>query len=173
MNPDLKTKLERIKLLVLDVDGVLTDGTIRLDGDNRETKVFFVQDGSTLIRARKSGLLIAWISGRQSRAVELRAGELGVEHLYQGIEDKVGVIENLLNKKGLNWEQAAFLGDDLNDLPLMRKVGWSAAVAQAHPETLAAADYRTMLPGGRGAVREVVELIIQAGGGITPIGNDG
>jgi 3-deoxy-D-manno-octulosonate 8-phosphate phosphatase (KDO 8-P phosphatase) len=164
MTPSLKTKPGKIKLLALDVDGVLTDGTIHLNGENGETKVFFVQDGSALIRARKAGLLIAWISGRRCRAVELRAGELGVEYLYQGVEDKVEVIENLLYEKGVNWEQTAFIGDDLNDLPLILKAGWSAAVAQAHPRVLAAADYKTTLPGGHGAVREVVELILNAKG---------
>ncbi len=159
-----RDRLKNIRLLALDVDGVLTDGTIRLDGAGGESKVFSVQDGSALKRASAAGVEIVWISGRTSPAVAARAKELGVTAVYQGVEEKTGVLDKILAGKGLSWKQAAAVGDDLNDLAVMRKCGWSAAPSQAHPAVAAAADYVTGTPGGGGAVREVVDLILEARG---------
>ncbi len=159
-NPDIRNRAGKIKLLLLDVDGVLTDGKIYLDRRGGEAKSFHVRDGSALIRFRRAGLKPALVSGRRSEAVTLRAGELGIGDIYQGVEDKIGVFEELLARYSLREEEAAYIGDDLADLPVMGKVGLSAAPADGHPAVRAAADYVTSRRGGEGAVMEFVELIL-------------
>ncbi len=160
ISAQLKTKLSGIRLLILDVDGVLTDGKIYLGPAGEEFKTFFVPDGSALIRGRKSGLKIAWISGRESRAVTMRGKELGIEDIYQGIKDKVEILHQLCCRYDCSPSSTACLGDDLVELPLFGKVGCSFAVVDAHPDLAAAADYITDRKGGEGAVTEVIDLIL-------------
>lgn len=160
-NSDIRDRAGKIKLLLLDVDGVLTDGKIYLDRSGGEAKSFHVRDGSALIRLRRAGLNLALVSGRRSEAVTLRAGELGIGDTYQGVEDKIGVFRELLARHFLREEESAYIGDDLADLPVMRKAGLSAAPADGHPAVRAAADYVTSRRGGEGAVMEFVDLILE------------
>ncbi|MEA1927420.1 MAG: HAD-IIIA family hydrolase [Candidatus Auribacterota bacterium] len=160
MDNDIKNRAAKIKLLVLDVDGVLTDGKIYLSGDNQEFKSFNVRDGSALVRGRKEGLNIALISGRSSSSVDRRARELGITEVYQGISDKLPVLEELMDRYSCGREETAYIGDDIADLPIFRRVGLSIAVLDAHPLVIEAADHRTIRRGGEGAVMEIVELLL-------------
>jgi 3-deoxy-D-manno-octulosonate 8-phosphate phosphatase (KDO 8-P phosphatase) len=162
-------KLLPIRLLAMDVDGVLTDGTITWSalpggGEVYETKSFHVQDGLALAVARGTDLQIAWVSGRRSAVVERRAQELGVDALHQGARNKQAVLESILRDAGLATCEVAFLADDLNDLPAFQVVGLRIAVGDAAPELRAVADWVVERPGGRGAVREAVEGILRAQG---------
>lgn len=157
---DIRRRAAKIKLLLLDVDGVLTDGKIYLGRRGEEVKAFHVRDGSALIRCRRAGVAVALISGRRTEAVDLRGRELGIDDIYQGVEDKVRVLEELLVRYSCRAEETAYIGDDLPDLPVMRRVGLSAAVADGHPALLAAADCVTARRGGEGAVMEVAEMIL-------------
>jgi 3-deoxy-D-manno-octulosonate 8-phosphate phosphatase (KDO 8-P phosphatase) len=158
----------RLKLVGLDVDGVLTDNGIYIGlvGDHPvELKRFHIQDGLGIRMLRSAGLLIAWISGRESAATALRARELDVDELIQDpTARKLPAFEALLERRGLGWEECAFVGDDLADLPLLTRVGLPIAVANGVPEVRAAARLVTTAPGGQGAVREVAELILKARG---------
>jgi 3-deoxy-D-manno-octulosonate 8-phosphate phosphatase (KDO 8-P phosphatase) len=162
-------KLLPIRLLAMDVDGVLTDGTITWavlpgGGEAFETKSFHVQDGLAFSVAQGSELRVAWITGRRSAVVERRAQELGVGAVYQGARDKAAVLAAIVAREGLATEEVAFLGDDLNDLPAFQIAGLRIAVGDAAPELVALADWVAQRPGGRGAVREVVEGILRAQG---------
>jgi len=137
-----------IKLLLLDVDGVLTDGKIYLGADGEELKSFHVRDGSALVRARSEGLNVALISGRYSGAVECRARELGIPEVYQGIADKLPIVEDLMTRYSCGERETAYIGDDRADLAVFQRVGLAVAVADAHPEVKKAADYRTTARGG-------------------------
>ena len=154
-----------IRLLVLDVDGVLTDGTILL-GAGEELKCFHVRDGLGLKRLMSAGVEVAVISGRDSAAVTRRMAELGVRHVYQGIEDKLAVLEHLRSTLGIDAIEVAVVGDDLPDLPPMRAAGLAIAVADAQEEVRIAADWVTRAGGGRGAVREVADGLLAARGRI-------
>ncbi|MHC4575008.1 MAG: KdsC family phosphatase [Planctomycetota bacterium] len=156
--------LADIKLLILDVDGVLTDGTVVVNDDATETKFFNTLDGHGLRMWRRAGLKVAFLSGRASQAAECRARELGVDYVFQNCHEKLPVVEKLLRDLGLSPAQAACIGDDLPDLPVMRYVGFAAAVANAVDEVKQQADYLTAHPGGSGAVREVVEYILKNAG---------
>ncbi|KPJ62879.1 MAG: 3-deoxy-D-manno-octulosonate 8-phosphate phosphatase [Planctomycetes bacterium DG_23] len=160
----MQTRLKRVRLLILDVDGVLTDGRIILDDRGRETKFFNARDGSGIKYLLRSGLQCAFISGRKSAAVLARAGELGVEQCYQDAKDKIIPYEKILQKFGFKDEEVAFMADDLTDLPLLRRVGLPVAVADAAQEVKEASIYITKRTGGRGAVRELIELILKAQG---------
>ena len=162
MDAEIIKKAARVRLLLLDVDGVLTDGSIILDQDGNDLKVFHVRDGAALVRARRAGLVIGVISGRESEAVRRRAEELGIKEVYQGVKDKVAVLNALRLKYACGPEEVAFLGDDLNDLPVLEKAGFSVAVGDAHPALNGAVDYRLSLPGGREAVRSLVDLILNS-----------
>jgi 3-deoxy-D-manno-octulosonate 8-phosphate phosphatase (KDO 8-P phosphatase) len=151
-----------VELLVLDVDGVLTDGRITYTADGVELKSFHVRDGSALVVWRLLGKQTAIISGRTSRAVELRAAELGVPLVVQGAPNKGAALRQVLATTGLGPRQACAVGDDLPDLPVLRACGLAAAVADACPEVKAAAHLVAQAGGGRGAVREVVEFILRA-----------
>jgi 3-deoxy-D-manno-octulosonate 8-phosphate phosphatase (KDO 8-P phosphatase) len=153
-----------IELLLLDVDGVLTDGSIVYADDGTEIKTFHVRDGSGLKLWVREGKRAAVLSGRKSRAVKVRAVELGIDPIIQGAADKLGAYRKLLAGAGLRPEQVAFVGDDLPDLPLLRHCGLAVAVADACAEVRAEAHYVTRAPGGRGAVREVIELILRCQG---------
>jgi 3-deoxy-D-manno-octulosonate 8-phosphate phosphatase (KDO 8-P phosphatase) len=158
----------RIRLLALDVDGVLTDNGIfigRVDGQSVELKRFDVQDGLGHVLMRTAGIPVAWVSGRHSEATTMRARELRVEDVLQVPgPDKLEALGALLARRRIAWEDTAFMGDDLADLPVLRRVGLPIAVANAVEEVKAVAAYVTRAPGGRGAVREVVEVLLKARG---------
>ncbi len=158
----------RVRLLGLDVDGVLTDNGVFIGpvgGQRVELKRFDIQDGLGLILLRSAGLPVVWLSGRSSEATALRAAELRVEELLQVPGPrKAAAFADLLKRRGIEWEEAAFVGDDLADLPVLRKVGLPIAVANAVPEVKAVATHVTTAAGGHGAVREVVEALLRARG---------
>jgi 3-deoxy-D-manno-octulosonate 8-phosphate phosphatase (KDO 8-P phosphatase) len=162
-------KAREISLLLLDVDGVLTDGGILYDGKGKELKRFFVQDGQGLRWLQKSGIEIGLLSGRSSKAVAQRAEELGIALVYQGQSNKIKVFERLIKKLDLLPNQVGFMGDDFIDLPLLKKVGLSICVGNGHLLVQKEVDYVTHSAGGYGAVREVCELILQAQGKWDPI----
>jgi 3-deoxy-D-manno-octulosonate 8-phosphate phosphatase (KDO 8-P phosphatase) len=158
----LLERLASIRLLVMDVDGVLTDGRIGYDSAGNELKWFHVADGLGLTTLKLISVPIAWITGRSSPIVARRAAELGVSHLMQGVRDKRAALSALLKDLGLAPEQAAYIGDDWNDLPAFEAAGLRIAVANAAPELRARADYVTVRSGGDGAVREVCNLLLRA-----------
>jgi 3-deoxy-D-manno-octulosonate 8-phosphate phosphatase (KDO 8-P phosphatase) len=149
-------------MLVLDVDGVLTDGRLWFGPDGETLKVFHVRDGLGIKLLRQAGVEVAVISGRRSAAVDTRMRELGVTEVQQGVEDKVKALEQLLARSHVPAARVACLVDDTTDLPLMRAVGLPAAVADAHAQVLALASHVTRLPGGAGAVREFCDFLLAA-----------
>ena len=153
-----------VRLLAMDVDGVLTDGHIVLDHQGHELKYFHVHDGQGIVLAQRAGLYIAWISGRASAAVQQRATELHVSWVYQQVADKVQVLQELLTHTGLSAAAVAYIGDDLGDIPVLRRVGLPIAVANAVPEVRACAAWVTRRAGGQGAVREVIDVVLRAQG---------
>ena len=155
-------RARRIRLLVLDVDGVLTDGRLYLSPTGEELKVFHVRDGSGLVAVQRAGITVAIISGRDSAAVSRRAAELGIRHVRQGVVDKGAELDRLLTELGVEPVETACVGDDTPDLPMLRRVGLAVGVADAHPALLEAAHWITRAPGGRGAVREVCDLLLSA-----------
>jgi 3-deoxy-D-manno-octulosonate 8-phosphate phosphatase (KDO 8-P phosphatase) len=160
-----ETAARGIRLLVLDVDGVLTDNAIWIGlvaGQRVEFKQFDIQDGLGLVLLRGSGVDVAWVSGRPSDATTLRATELRVGDVIQVADGrKIPPLSALLERKGLTWDEVAFVGDDLADVPVLRRVGLPIAVANAVPEVKALCAHVTAAPGGRGAVREVVETLLR------------
>ena len=161
---DIERRAARIKLLLMDCDGVLTDGRITLLENGDDQKSFHVRDGHGLVLLHRAGLRSGIISGRTSSAVVRRASDLGIAYVRQGALDKVAVYEALLAEAGVEENEIAFIGDDVTDIPLMLRAELAVAVADAVPETRAVAHYATQLPGGFGAVREVCELILKAQG---------
>ena len=159
-----KSRLAQVRLLALDVDGVLTDGGVYYDSAGTEAKRFHIQDGLGLVLARLSGLLIIWITGRTSPIVERRAQELQVAQLVQGVRNKAETLAQIAADFNIPSEHIAYMGDDLNDLPALRWAGIPLAPANARPEVRAVAYYTTTVAGGSGAVREVIDLILQARG---------
>lgn len=157
----LSERVCRVRLLALDVDGVLTDGSLYYGPGGEEIKVFNVKDGMGVTLARRGGLEVAIITGRSTRALELRARDLKIRHLYMGCSDKVAALREISEELKLQPSEIAFIGDDLNDLPAFRYVGMAVAVADAVSEMKEQAHYVTNAAGGRGAVREVVELILK------------
>lgn len=153
-----------IRLLICDVDGVLSDGLIYQGNQGEELKAFNVRDGYGIRCLLTSGVEVAIITGREAKLVGDRAHTLGITHLYQGQTDKLLAFEDLLVKLSLTADRVAYIGDDLIDWPVMARVGLSVAVADAHPLLLPKADYITHIAGGRGAVREVCDLILLAQG---------
>jgi 3-deoxy-D-manno-octulosonate 8-phosphate phosphatase (KDO 8-P phosphatase) len=159
-----REKARLVRWLVLDVDGVLTDGRIILDGGEGEWKAFDVRDGHRLVMAARCGIRTVFLTGRSSAVVERRARELGVHRVFQGALEKGAVMERFMREEGAAREETAYLGDDVVDLPAMRRAGLAAAVGDAVAEVQAAADWVAAAPGGRGAVRELVEFILAAQG---------
>lgn len=155
-------RARQIRLLLLDVDGVLTDGSLIYLDDGRECKVFNSRDGFGLTLLHKAGIQTGIITARTGGAVAHRARQLGMTHLAQGVRDKAAALANILVQTGLDARQIAYMGDDWLDLPVLRQVGLAVAVADAVAEVRQAAHYITQAPGGRGAVREVCELILEA-----------
>jgi 3-deoxy-D-manno-octulosonate 8-phosphate phosphatase (KDO 8-P phosphatase) len=160
----LLERARKTRLLMMDVDGVLTDGRIIQDSQGHELKVFDVKDGHGIVMAHRAMLRTALISGRASETIAQRAGELGIKLVFQKVWNKLEVYEKILVDAALTHDQVAYIGDDLIDIPLLRRVGLAVAVADAVDEVKAAAHVVTQRPGGQGAVREVIELILKAQG---------
>jgi 3-deoxy-D-manno-octulosonate 8-phosphate phosphatase (KDO 8-P phosphatase) len=158
------SKLKRIKLLLLDVDGVLTDGKIIYNDNGEETKVFNVKDGLGMRLLMEAGIHLGIITGRRSNALYSRCKDLGINLIYDGVGNKIDVLDALLDQTGVSAEEIAFIGDDLPDLALMKTIGFSIAVGDAHKMILDNADMVTSANGGHGAVREVCETILKAKG---------
>ena len=150
-----------MRLAAFDVDGVFTDGRIWVSDAGVESKAFCTQDGYGIKALLRAGIAVAVISGRDSEAVRIRMAELGVPHVFQRVADKVAAFDTLLASLGLTPADCVYAGDDVPDLPLLRKVGFAVAVANAVDEVKAACDYVTRAPGGGGAVREICELILR------------
>ncbi len=161
----IRQRAARIKLFLCDVDGVLTDGSIFIGGE-REFKRFNIRDGLGLVLARRAGLKIGWVSARPSPATKMRADELKIHFLVQQGDrlSKTGAIEELLAREKMSWNDVCFVGDDIVDLGPLSRAGFSVAVADGVDEAKAKADFTTRADGGRGAVREVIELILKAQG---------
>ncbi len=160
-NPDLPRKARHIRLILLDVDGVMTDGGIYYAHDGTEFKRFNAQDGYGIRRARERGLLVGVISGRNVAAVDIRARHLRLDEVIQGADDKVAAFREIQTRRSLGDHECAFMGDDLFDLPLLRVVGLSAAPRNAVPEVRRNVDMVTRTRGGDGAIRELIDFIIR------------
>jgi len=160
----LTERLKKIRLVIFDVDGVLTDGSITFAGRDLEIKSFNVRDGHGIKIAKRCGIEVAMVTGRTSEVVPRRADDLGISLVYQGIWDKKPVLTELVNNLKLQFDEVAVMGDDVVDIPLMRRVGLSFTVPEAPEEVLRAADFVTRHSGGRGAAREMIEMILTAQG---------
>jgi 3-deoxy-D-manno-octulosonate 8-phosphate phosphatase (KDO 8-P phosphatase) len=154
--------LRRVRLLVLDVDGVLTDGRLYYGARGESLKVFNVKDGHGLKQVAAAGITVAIISGRKSAIVARRARELGIRHVAQGVTDKLAALHKLAKSQAVPLEHCACVGDDTPDAPMLHAAGLAIAVADAHPDARAVADLLTTRPGGHGAVREVCDWLIDA-----------
>jgi 3-deoxy-D-manno-octulosonate 8-phosphate phosphatase (KDO 8-P phosphatase) len=160
----LQSKAKKIKLLLLDVDGVLTDGRIILDNQGNELKAFHVRDGHGIKMAQRAGIVVGIITGRRSKVVTIRARELGIQEVHQGAQNKIAVYDSILSKYGLTDDDVAYLGDDTVDLDILKRAGLSAAVADADPAVKPHVDMILKTAGGRGAVREFIDLIMKSQG---------
>lgn len=158
----IKEKAKKIKMIIMDVDGVLTDGRIILGSKGEELKNFYVQDGEGIELARRKGLILVLVSGRRSKVVERRAEELKIKEVYQNISEKIEVYYRLLKKYDLKNEEVAYIGDDLGDIPSLRKAGLALAPANGVEEVKDIVHYVTRASGGRGAVREAIDIILKA-----------
>ncbi len=161
ISKELTVRFARVKLFLCDVDGILTDSSI-LIGMEHEVKRFHIRDGLGLVMLRDEGIKVGWVSKRQSIATTLRAKELKIDYLEQNPGEKVPVVEALLARTGFKWEETCYMGDDIVDLGVLKRAGLAATVADALPEAKALSHYITTANGGRGAVREVVDLILKA-----------
>lgn len=157
---DVLRRAAGVRLLLFDVDGVLTDGRLLIDELGRETKAFHVHDGHGIRQVLDAGLEVAWVSARRSGAVRHRAEELGVRNLFEGVSDKLAALQPLRERLRVEGGQMAFTADDVQDLALMRQVGLAVAVADGHHAVRSQAHWITRSPGGHGAVREVCELVL-------------
>jgi 3-deoxy-D-manno-octulosonate 8-phosphate phosphatase (KDO 8-P phosphatase) len=164
MRDEVMQRAALVQLAVFDVDGVLTDGRLILGDDGQEYKAFHSRDGHGLRMLQDSGITVAIITGRTSQVVAKRTRELGIEHVYQGRRDKLPALEELLDRLQLRNEAVAYVGDDVVDLPVMRRVGLAVAVGDAHAYVKRHVHWVTAAHGGRGAAREVCELLMQAHG---------
>jgi 3-deoxy-D-manno-octulosonate 8-phosphate phosphatase (KDO 8-P phosphatase) len=159
---DILEKAAKIKLLVFDVDGVLTDGSLIVDDDGKEYKAFFSKDGLGIKMLLQTGVIVAVITARTSNVVIHRMQNLGIKHIYQGQLDKLPAFEEMLKELNITAEQAAYVGDDVIDLPVMLRAGLAVTVADGHPLVKQHAHWQTPQCGGRGAARDICELIMQA-----------
>ena len=160
----MNDKLKHIKLLLLDVDGVMTDGGIIYDGSGLETKCFNVRDGHGIKMLQRHGIEVGIITGRTSIVVDIRAKELGINLVYQGALKKLESYNDVKEKTGLEDSQIAYMGDDVIDVPVLRRVGFAAVPHDGLPEVRAVAHYVSACSGGRGAVREVCDMILKGRG---------
>jgi 3-deoxy-D-manno-octulosonate 8-phosphate phosphatase (KDO 8-P phosphatase) len=163
LDPPLTAKLRRVRVFLCDVDGILTNATVVMGG-GVEYKVFNVQDGLGLRLLQRCGVRVGWVSARPSAATQQRADDLKLDFLHQSSSSKVGAVEDILGQAGATWAQLCYMGDDIVDLGVLKRAGAAVTVANAIPEAKAMADYVTVAEGGRGAVREVVTLILRAQG---------
>jgi 3-deoxy-D-manno-octulosonate 8-phosphate phosphatase (KDO 8-P phosphatase) len=161
---DILDKASRIRLLIFDVDGVLTDGSLFLGDDGQEYKAFNSRDGHGIKMLQKHGVIVGIITGRTSRVVEYRMENLGVTHVYQGKLHKLPAFDEIIAEVGVKPEEVAYVGDDVVDLPVMRRVGLAIAVQDAHPLVLKHSHWQTPSAGGRGAARDVCEMLMEAKG---------
>jgi 3-deoxy-D-manno-octulosonate 8-phosphate phosphatase (KDO 8-P phosphatase) len=164
-NPKSKIPAARwasIRLFAMDVDGILTDGTVQIHSNGEESKGFSILDGLGIVRLNRAGIAVAWISGRSSQATTMRATELKIPHLIQGRTDKLTALQEIAHQLQLGAEQCAYMGDDIVDASAIAWAGVGATVADAMPAAIEAADYIAIRPAGRGAVREVCEHILTA-----------
>lgn len=161
---ELKTKIEKMKLLILDVDGVLTDGHIVYDSDGRELKFFDAQDGVGILMLLDVGIKTIWVTIKPSKAIARRAQELKIVKCYEGVRPKTKILEEVLKEHTVTLEEICYVGDDLIDLGMMKAVGFPVAVANASQEIKDVAVYVTEKTGGRGAVREITDLILKLKG---------
>lgn len=157
-------KFKKIKLVLLDVDGVLTDGSVIYSDSGAETKVFHVRDGLGIRLLIKAGIQVGIVTGRASEALRHRCRNLGIDHVYDAVHDKAATLDQILEKIRVTAQEVAFVGDDLLDIPIMKRVGLSIAVADAHAAVIESADWVTRAKGGSGAVREISEKILQSQG---------
>lgn len=165
MDPaELRQRAARVRLLLSDVDGVMTDGSLSFDAEEIESKTFNVRDGLGIKLWRRGAGEFGIVTGRCSSIVAARADELGLSIVHQGVHDKLPVVEQIAADQGVSLDEVAYLGDDLPDLPVVEAVGFGVAVKDACAEMVEAADYVTQLPGGRGAVREAAELLLKHSG---------
>ncbi len=162
---ELLRRAATIRLLILDVDGVMTDGRLHYDAEGREFKTFHVRDGYGIKRVMEAGILVAVISGRRSQSAAGRMADLGIHHALLGREDKDVALEELLARVGIDAAETACVGDDTNDLLVMNRVALPIAVADCHASIVHVAAWRTSQPGGAGAVREVCDLLLAARAG--------
>ena len=163
-DPLLLERAARITALVLDVDGVLTDGRLYFDNQGNEIKAFYSRDGLGMRLLQRHGILLALITGRQSQIVANRAANLGIEHVYQGREDKLEAFHELLAATGIEAPEVCYAGDDWVDIPVLDRAGLAVTVADADPVVKRRVHFVTSRPGGRGAVREICDLILAARG---------
>jgi len=161
---NLQTKAKKIKLLLLDVDGVLTDGTIILDNQGNELKACHVRDGHGIKLAQRSGIAIGIITGRKSEVVNIRARELGIQEVYQGAHEKILAYESVIAKYGVEDSEVAYIGDDIVDVEVFKRVGMAVGVADADPSIRPHVDLITKTEGGRGAVREFINFVLKSQG---------
>jgi 3-deoxy-D-manno-octulosonate 8-phosphate phosphatase (KDO 8-P phosphatase) len=166
---DIRHKARDVRLIIFDVDGVLTDGSLFIGDDGQEYKAFHSKDGHGMVMLQQTGVQIAIISGRTSEVVRIRMASLGIEHVYQGKREKLPAYEELKQTTGLDDAQIAYVGDDVVDLPVMTRVGLAIAVQDAHPLTKQHAHWVTPSKGGRGAGREACELIMDAQDQLQPL----
>jgi 3-deoxy-D-manno-octulosonate 8-phosphate phosphatase (KDO 8-P phosphatase) len=160
----VQAKAASVRLLLFDVDGVLTDGVVLMHSDGSESKSFHIRDGAALVWAQRAGLSVGLLSARSSGATTHRAAQLGIRIVAQGVGNKAAAYEAIRRQSGLDDEAVAFMGDDLLDLPVLTRVGLSAAPADGAAEVRAQVDWVSQSPGGRGAVRELIELVLRAQG---------
>jgi 3-deoxy-D-manno-octulosonate 8-phosphate phosphatase (KDO 8-P phosphatase) len=165
---DAIERAKAIRVVIFDVDGVLTDGSLFIGDDGQEYKAFHARDGHGMVMLQQTGVSLAVITGRQSQVVRLRMESLGIRHVYQGRRDKLPAYDELKSRLQLDDTAFAYVGDDLVDLPILAQVGLSIAVADAHPLVRARCHWRTENGGGRGAAREVCEFIMSAQGTLEP-----
>lgn len=158
----LQDKLKKIRLVIFDVDGVLTDGRIIYNDEGQETKVFDVRDGHGIKLLARAGIESAILTARESKTVEHRAANLGIELVFQGMKDKVAGLEEILKIRPFKLDEIAYVGDDIIDLPALKRAGLAVTVSDAVDEVKERADYITSRPGGRGAARELAELLLKA-----------
>lgn len=161
---DLMQRAAKVKLIIFDVDGVLTDGRLILGDDGQEYKAFNSRDGHGMKMLQDSGVEVAIITGRTSKVVEHRMANLGIKHVFQGQDDKSVAFENLMGRLGVEAHETAYVGDDVIDLPVLLRVGFAIAVADAHPAVKQHAHWQTPSEGGKGAARDICELIMEAQG---------
>ena len=159
---DVRARARKVQLVLLDVDGVLTDGTVLMHGDGTESKQFFIRDGAGIVWAMRAGLTIGLLSARESATTNQRAAQLGIRIVAQGVTSKAEEYARIVAELGLADDQVAFMGDDVLDVPVLSRVGLAAVPADAVAEARASAHWTSTCPGGRGAVRELLELILDA-----------